>query len=364
MVNTSDDFKPSETFTEAEEGFEVDITQVGSDDELQLLAKSLGVSPENVILDDEGNVIRIIDDEGNVHDTDVDGEEGEGSEEGAGDTAIVDAVNDLDFVLRSTGLVGIEKIEIEEGVVKSIAELSREEQLNEIVSYVNNIKESIKEPDVTQILSKEEIDIVNYLRTEGKSLDTLLEDLQEKNPAAKVAKMTDEDLVRFSIAKNRPTYTPEEIEEEVRDIKDKNKLEREAKFYRSQYESTGKGASLEEITREQQAAAYKETVDQVNEVFAVSKKTGSIINGFDLNDEVRQRVLGLIVPPGLDKGDLSVNPPILDLFNSPEGIFELAYYKSEVPHIINAVLDYAKTHGKSEYERGRNEVLGKLPTKR
>lgn len=374
MVNTAANFSVSETVAEQDDETTLELngipSQIKSDDELIILSRELGVPEENIILDDEGNVVRIIAEDGTIIDSDTDdveieklkasGEQEDKGTEGENKGTTEEIVNDLDFILKSVGIVK-NTIDLEGGEVKNIGELSKEEQLKEIAYLVNEFKERADQGnnlDITKVLTEQEIDLVNYLRGEGKTIKTLIKDLEELSPSSQISKLSDEDLVRFAIKKERPGYTPEEVEAEVADLKSRNKIEREAKHYRTVLgEDEDPVKALTKLTEQERLAEIQQAIAQVNSVVEISKNTKEIIKGFTLDDSVRQRVMEYVTPPRLKDGDLSVDPPIIELMTRPEGIFELAYYKVEIPRIIQAFVNYAK----DEYKRGIDETLGKLP---
>lgn len=361
--NQLDNFNPTELFTEAEEkDFSNIPDRIEGDDDLVRLSKDLGLDTESIILNDEGKIIKLVLPDGTIlHDDENLDDNNSNLDDNSNDEELK-PINDLDFIFKKIGLKNIEKIEIEEGVIKNIEELTKEEQLSEIVSLVENLQEQSKKsaPTIKEILSDEEIGFVNYLRTPGKSLQTLVQDLIENNPANKIKGLSDEDLVKFALKENRPSYSEEDIELEVKDLKERNKLEREAKHYRMQYEVNPDEldikTNLANLTEQQKKVVIQETFQQLNEVVNASKEINEIIKGFKIDDSIRAEVMKEIIPPGIKDGDLSKDAPIVELFNSPQGIFELAYYKTQLPKMIKAFVEW----GKNEREEGRKEILGKI----
>lgn len=351
MVNNIENFSPTEVFVEKDG----DVTTpdfVNSDSEHELISKDLGIPLENIILDEKGNIVRIVDDKGDIFDSD---DEAIGAE--AKENEI--PVNDLDAILKGAGII-VEEIEFEDGTIKNIKDLTKEEQIVELTSFIKELQESKsnEEIDIKSILKDEEISLITYLRESGKTIEEVAEEIVANNPAIQVKNMSDEDVVRYALKQERPTYSEEDIDDEIKDLAERNKLGKEAKFYRNKFaDIKGQTNVLGELNQKQQENLYNSTVEEVNQIIEVAKQTNQML-GFDLDDAAKSRVLDLLIPKGLDKGEINT-PELVKLTNTPQGMFELAFYKSEVPRMIQALIQW----GNEQREVGKNEVLGKLPKK-
>lgn len=238
-------------------------------------------------------------------------------------------VNKLDEVLKKVGY-DISEIDFGDGNIKPISELTDEEQIEILVQQLSQqTKESLPQ------LSGDETKLVEFLRS-GKSPRELAESILESDLSYKYSKMSDEEVVREYLTKEKPTFTPEEIEEEIEDMKGRGtKLAREAKDIRTKFSST---AQLPQV--EPDVDFEKEKADLIT--YATNVQVPA---------QVKNDVLNFILPKnGLEESEL------IKYMSTPDALFNIGYLLTQFDNITK---QHQQDLIKAE-EKGRKTALGLL----
>lgn len=238
-------------------------------------------------------------------------------------------VNKLDEVLKKVGY-DISEIDFGDGNIKPISELTDEEQIEILVQQLSQqTKESLPQ------LSEDETKLVEFLRS-GKSPRELAESILESDLSYKYSKMSDEEVVREYLTKEKPTFTPEEIEEEIEDMKGRGtKLAREAKDIRTKFSST---AQLPQV--EPDVDFEKEKADLIT--YATNVQVPA---------QIKNDVLNFILPKnGLEESEL------IKYMSTPDALFNIGYLLTQFDNITK---QHQQDLIKAE-EKGRKTALGLL----
>lgn len=238
-------------------------------------------------------------------------------------------VNKLDEVLKKVGY-DISEIDFGDGNIKPISELTDEEQIEILVQQLSQqTKESLPQ------LSGDETKLVEFLRS-GKSPRELAESILESDLSYKYSKMSDEEVVREYLTKEKPTFTPEEIEEEIEDMKGRGtKLAREAKDIRTKFSST---AQLPQV--EPDVDFEKEKADLIT--YATNVQVPA---------QIKNDVLNFILPKnGLEESEL------IKYMSTPDALFNIGYLLTQFDNITK---QHQQDLVKAE-EKGRKTALGLL----
>lgn len=321
------------------------------------------IDPNDAFFDEKGNVISIIDRETDtIFTSDLDGtvdkdkdkdprfiNDGQDPDGQAPDDDAVDTYsNPAEFLLKGLGFEG-DEVDIE-GTNKKFADLSNDEQIGLISSSVNDLVEhyenQIKELQANgggdSFKNDAEKQAVEFLR-EGGSLQDLAKEITNQDPNAAYANMSSEDLVRGKLKDENPTWSDDEIEEEITDLKDRNKLERNAKSIRASLKPDldlsalkAPDGSQENTFNEQEYQA--EVANVVRTAMGIKE-----IGGVPMNDEIRNSVIHHIV--SLNENQTT---PFLEELNSPDALFEAAFWKMYGKDIIKQIHDTAYNKGKKD----------------
>lgn len=239
-------------------------------------------------------------------------------------------VNKLDEVLKKVGY-DISEIDFGDGNVKPISELTDEEQIEILVQQLSQQSSQSQGPQ----LSQDELNLVEFLRS-GKTPRELAESILESDLSFKYSKMSDEDVVREYLTKEKLSYTPEEIEEEIEEMKSRGtKLAREAKDIRLKYTSTA------QIPQVELDVDYEK---EVGDLITYAKEV-------DVPASVKNDVLNYIIPKSkMEESEL------IKYMSTPDALFNIGYLLTQYDNIL-------KTHQqelKLAREQGKKEALGQL----
>lgn len=241
-------------------------------------------------------------------------------------------VNKLDEVLKKSGY-DVSEIDFGDGVVKPISELTEEEQIEILVQQLANLQPQPATPQSN--LSPDEQNLVDFLRS-GKSPRELAETILESDLSYKYSKMSDEDVVREYLTKDKPSYTPEEIEEEIEDMKSRGtKLAREAKDIRLKYASTA------QIPQTEPSVDFEQ---EKTELLTYAQKV-------DVPVSIKNDVLNFILPKSQNE-----ESELIKYMTTPDALFNIGYLLTQYENIQRnhqAELKLAE-------EKGRKKALGQL----
>lgn len=300
-----------------------------NEDPLDKIAREYGIEREFVKYNDDGALVISDPVTGNTYiDDPIDPDAPEVPEN---TQEPVTFVNKLDEVLKKVGY-DITEIDFGDGVVKPISELTEEEQIDILVQQLS---EQAQQAPADETLSVDEKKLVEFLRS-GKSARELAESILENDMSYKYSKMSDEEVVREHYKKEKPSYTPEEIEEEIEDMKSRGtKLAREAKDIRLKYVET---ARIPEV--EPDVDFEKESADLIN-----------YAKGIQVAPSIKNDVLNFIIPKSKTE-----DSDLIKYMSTPDALFNIGYLLTQYDNIV-------KNHQvelKAAKEQGKKEALGQL----
>jgi len=319
---------PNEIPLDNEEGFQTLEALDPNLSEEEKIAIEYNIDPSFITRHEDGSLIIADPITGNVFMSDDDAEN---SFENTENDTPVAFVNKLDEVLRKSGY-NVSEIDFGDGNIKPISELSDEEQIDILVQQLLSKQE---ESTPLPSLSPDETKLVEFLRS-GKSPRELAESILESDLSYKYSKMSDEEVVREYLTKEKPTFTPEEIEEEIEDMKGRGtKLAREAKDIRTKFSST---AQLPQV--EPDVDFEKEKADLIT--YATNVQVPA---------QVKNDVLNFILPKNsIEESEL------IKYMSTPDALFNVGYLLTQFDNISK---QHQQELIKAE-EKGRKIALGLL----
>jgi hypothetical protein len=233
-------------------------------------------------------------------------------------------------------------------------EMSVEEQAKIVSESVEDIIDhyegQLAEAKKGMGLTPYEQEIVTALR-EGKNLADLLPDQGSVN-----LDMENKDaVVSYSLQMNNPSWTDEEVADELKHLKETNRFERTFKSSKDQIAKVQEDYAQDISTRQSKALIEMEKQEAL-EFEQEIKALGNVL-------EKVESLYG--VPIDQEMNDLAfrfageVNPKtgqtrMQDLMSTPEGLAEVALLKLFGSQIMEAVKSGA-------YKEGRKETIGKYP---
>lgn len=193
-------------------------------------------------------------------------------------------------------------------------------------------------------LTPVEIEIVNQLRS-GKKLH----EIAGLDAAAPVNLDDKEAVVRYAIQKENPSWTPEEVTEEVDDLKGRNRLEKHYKTFRDKVENWQKEGSQNiqlKHDQELQRLQQEETLAMQQDI----KNVAAVITGVTdfYGTPVDQEMKDLAFRFSTEINTKSGNTYLMDLLSTPEGVAEIALLKLFGQHIIDSIKNNSFKQGKQE----------------
>jgi len=257
------------------------------------------------------------------------------------------------------------QFENEEGEIENVNfyDLPKNEQLNIINS---------SEKDIDFGLEEDETNAINFLRENGVTFEEAIdyfkrEAIQEYINAQNIAgievdQYTDEQLFAIDLKARYENLTDDEIAIEVeKQLEHPDLFKKKVDKLRTDYKEI-------EVTQLQAAQQQQELIDEqrYNDLQAslVSVATSvQDIGGLDIDNEDKEEILSYI----LDK-DMNGVSQFIKSLDSPDKLFELAWYATKGKEAFNILHDYYKKQiditRKSSYDKGRDEALGKVDTTR
>lgn len=314
----------------------------GVDLEVHKLSKEFDLPKENFVVKD-GVIERIIQEDGNIIFPDYETEVAEEAEKefnaplpgitgGLIDKGIGDLLGKAGYELENFAFKG-----------KKVDVLTKDEQeellLHELVKGRNAFK------------SQEEVDVINFLRT-GKSVKDFAEYVINNDPKLAASRMSDAELVQKNLKEVFPELSEDELKEEFESL-DEGKIAKRAVALRKRMEE--KPLDITKVTREEQDKLKGEHTVQVKE-FVNSVMGIESIAGFTLTDDMRNAILNDVATENYEE-----DSPFINELTNPEKVIELSFYKLYTPAIIDHFQRELENVRKTEYEKGYNTALGKLP---
>lgn len=242
--------------------------------------------------------------------------------------------NYAEYILRKTGY-DLDEIDLGDGVGKvKISELTHEQQLavisQEFDQTIAEYEEALREAENKQPELKFEDPMANqvleYLK-EGGDIRKLAKEILSKDPVAQAKMLSDEEVVKLALKKQYPTFTDEEIAEELKDMGEK-RIARYAKAYRAQMEK--EQPDISNLTEEMKAAKALELQRAKEEfeaeVAKVREEAAKIteIGGIPVNKKIMDYLLAGIIPKDFE----SDSEFIQELNGNPKALIEYRFWKT------------------------------------
>lgn len=231
---------------------------------------------------------------------------------------------------------------IEDGKIKIIGEDNQEEEINfhdltkEEQLEILNYQDQVENHD----LDNSEIDLLNSIRSSGKTVEQFLEDYkqeiinslgtQEQGVNYEIDAYDDQELYMLDL-KNKFDLTDEELVKELeKELQDPDLFKRKTDKLRSEYkqlEDQYNEAQKQEFESKQQEQ-YNSFVTQMSDTASKSKH----FHGIDVEDNETQEVLSHLLQ--LDQNGTS---EFYKGLNNPEKLYELAWYSKYGKEAFEAI---------------------------
>lgn len=334
------------------------------------------IDPDEVLFGDDGNPITV-DDDPNFE---IDNDDPEGNDPDTGDNPSADhaddptddnpdddpsddsqeePVNHADYVLRSLGF-DTDQINVGDGVVKNVSELSEEEQLEFVTGRLEDVVSFYegKLKDVTDngaFSNNIEKLLIDTLRSNEHNLKDLVKVISENDPSTIAQTASNEELVKMHIKNLYPDFTEDDISEEMESMAGTSRFDKLASKLREKMSGQNMGeGELAKAISEYQTGQNQRVVDSFNE-----DKEGIVkymeevkeFGGIPLNDDVKNFVLAEIVPE-----DASGDSKFIESINDPERLFRLSFLDKFHEQVVENTAKHYFDLGKAE----GNKISGKF----
>lgn len=211
-------------------------------------------------------------------------------------------------------------------------------------------------------LDKDEVGFINYMRTNKKSVQEVVEELasqrvatllatQEAGSADFEAMPTDAVYMKF-LKELEPEGTAEDLESKLQEAKKLSTYDKYVDTLRSKYSSEQKNVlkqaedaeALKLATQlESQRKSVVETVQGIND-----------IAGVQLDDNLKNSILDRVLEVNDDGDSLFLS----EVFSDPEKLFKAAFFYYNGESVVTQRDAYWKKEKSAAYKRGRREALG------
>lgn len=223
--------------------------------------------------------------------------------------------------------------------------------------------------DVNTILDPDEIEAVNFLRKNGVSLEETIEYYQRKAvedhinsqsiAGLDVDQYSDEELYAIDLKNNFEELTNDEILLELqKQLEHPELFKKKVDKLRTEYNEIEQ-VQLQESVRmqeEQDSVRYQELESNL---VTVAQSVGDI-GGLDLDVDDKNEILSYI----LEK-DINGLTPFIKSLNSPQQLFELAWFAVKGNDAFNIIHDYYKKEiekvSRTSYEKGKQSASPQTP---
>lgn len=316
-------------------------------------------SIHDVVLDEKGRVSEVIDRDTNTLFTNKENEgNGEGQENNdqrQQPAALAEGEEELEFT-NFADLVVNKKMG---NNVAFDPNMPLEEQaqivndsIDDIISHyegeknglLQQIEELKKNNPGSANLTSVEIEIVNQLRS-GKKLH----EIAGLDTAAPVNLDDKEAVARYAIQKENPSWTPEEVTDEIDDLKGRNKLDKHYKTFREKVEAWQKEGSQNIQLKHDEELKKMQEQEQI-EMQEDIKNVAAVITGVKdfYGTVVDQEMKDLAFRFSTEINTKTGNTYLMDLMATPEGVAEIALLKLFGQHIIDSIKKNSFNQGKQE----------------
>jgi len=261
---------------------------------------------------------------------------------------------------------GVVTIDDENGqpIQKHYSELSPE-QLYNVLNGVTNL--SVQNYEAQAGLTEQELALLNTMRTNNLSFDTLLEravadrlsGLQTLQDTATVdfTELSHEDIYRIIAKQENPNIAEADLEQDLETAKSANLFTKNMEIARQQFITEQKQATDNLVAEQQKIIDRQLEEDRATIVSSVQNMQH--VAGFPLTDEMKNSVLSELLEVNKN------NDPVFmeEVFANPENMFKAVWLFKHGESHIEALQNYYEKQLKDSYERGRRSAMEGLPSK-
>lgn len=261
----------------------------------------------------------------------------------------------IDALLQSKG--------IQNGKIVVLNDNNEEEEID-----FNDLSDSEKIDILTQSpvsnnLTDEEINTINYLRQNNTNLVTLVQNIKEaavrdyleQNDSVNytVDQLSDEELFKYDLKEKYPELTEEEVQEELDQASlNEDLFKKKMEFLRKNYKEEEN--SLMERTRQEEDAKREQAYTDYANATASYAQSINTLHDLELSDTDKNRVLGFL----LDR-DVNGQPEFFKLLNNPEAVFNMAWYHLYGKQAFTLINDYWKAQISNSRRTQQPKVINK-----
>lgn len=261
----------------------------------------------------------------------------------------------IDALLQSKG--------IRNGKIVVLNDNNEEEEID-----FNDLSDSEKIDILTQSpvsnnLTDEEINTINYLRQNNTNLVTLVQNIKEaavrdyleQNDSVNytVDQLSDEELFKYDLKEKYPELTEEEVQEELDQASlNEDLFKKKMEFLRKNYKEEEN--SLMERTRQEEDAKREQAYTDYANATASYAQSINTLHDLELSDTDKNRVLGFL----LDR-DVNGQPEFFKILNNPEAVFNMAWYHLYGKQAFTMINDYWKAQISNSRKTQQPKVINK-----
>lgn len=263
----------------------------------------------------------------------------------------------IDALLQSKG--------IQNGKILIVNDANEEEEID-----FNDLSDAEKLEILTQNpvnnnLTNEEINTINYLRQNRTNLATLVQNIkdaaikeyldQNDSVSYTVDQLTDEELFKYDLKEKYPDLSDEEVQEELdQALLNEELFNKKMQFLRKNYKDE-ENSLMERAQLEEDAKREQAYTDYVNATASYAQSINTL-HDLELSDADKDRVLRFL----LDR-DVNGQPEFFKLLNSPEAVFNMAWYHLYGKQAFTMINDYWRSQV-SNSRRPQTKVVNKKTT--
>lgn len=270
----------------------------------------------------------------------------------------------IEQLLASKGIKGtVIQMENEEGEIEDVDfwDLPEDEQLAILQS---------SDADIDHGLAQPEIEAVNFLRQNNITLEEAREyfrreAVQEYIDSQNIVgieteQYSDTELYALDLKAKFDDLTEEDIEIELnKQLEHPELFKKKVDKLRTEYKEM-ETAQRDAVRLQEEQEAETKRLELQNSLVSVAQGVADI-GGLDLDNDDKNEVLNFL----LEK-DINGVSPFLKTLDSPEQLFELAWFATKGKQAFEIIHDYYRTEidkvNKAAYKKGKEEALTKTKT--
>jgi hypothetical protein len=288
---------------------------------------------------------------------------GQGEDEDQGGKDNYEPVNHADYILTQLGYTN-KQIDLGEGVIKDVADLSEAEQLEvltgrfeDVVGYYQTKLNEI-ETNGGSFANEVESVLVQALRDNDYNLTDLVKIISENDPVALAKSASNEELVTKHLKSIYPDFSDEDIADELEGMAGTSRFDKLASKLRENLlgQKLGEGdlaKAIQNYSATQNTRLTTEFNQQKNDMVSYMSSFNEF-GGLPVDDSIKNFLLSELVPESPEK-----DSNFLSGINSPERATRLVFLDKFHDQIVKGTADYYFELGKAEAEK----LIGKFKEK-